>query len=316
MDMDLANLSIDQIESGLAGGEYDTVTLTKAYLTRIEQLEPQVNAVLEVNPDALALADKLDGERRDGKLRGPLHGIPILLKGNIDSGDRMATTTGSLALAGSIAPEDAFVVRRLRRAGALILGKANLSEWANMRSSRSSTGWSSEGGQTRNPYDLNRSPGGSSSGSGVAVAAGMCTAALGTETDGSVVIPASMNGLVGIKPSIGTVGRTGIIPISHNQDTAGPIARTVRDAVLLLDAMLGLDANDPLAREAPSSDSTSDSRTSIQSTGVPQDDRRKWEILANRDLEPRVSSRGSRKKNRNRVAKRLARGARLPKTER
>lgn len=248
-DSDIIQLTLRELAERLSAGTLDAETVTAAYLRRIESVNAQVNAVIEVNPDALTLAQTLDQERSQGTLRGRLHGIPILLKDNIDTGDRMCTTAGSLALDGSVAPEDAYVVKRLRRAGALILGKTNLSEWANMRSSRSSTGWSSRGGQTRNPFDLNRSPGGSSAGSGAAVAAGMCAAAIGTETDGSVVIPASMNSLVGIKPSIGLVGRTGIIPIAASQDTAGPMARTVEDAAMLLTAMLGSDPEDAYARE-------------------------------------------------------------------
>jgi len=241
---DLGNLTLIEALAALDARDFSTVELTRAYLSQIERLDDQVNAVVELNPEALDLARHLDDERARGEIRGPLHGIPILLKDNIDTGDRMSTTAGSLALAGSIAPDDAFVVKQLRRSGALILGKTNLSEWANMRSSRSSTGWSSRGGQTANAFDSARSPGGSSAGSGVATALGMCAAALGTETDGSVVIPASMNSLVGIKPSIGLVSRTGIIPISHTQDTAGPIARTVRDAAVLLSGMIGADGSD------------------------------------------------------------------------
>lgn len=247
---DLCELTLADASRALDSGDVSTRELSSAYLDRIERLDHHVNAVIEINPDALDLARTLDDERGRGETRGPLHGIPILLKDNIDTGDRMSTTAGSLALAGSIAPEDAFVVKRLRQAGALILGKTNLSEWANMRSSRSTTGWSSRGGQTANAFDPTRSPGGSSAGSGVAVAMGMCAAALGTETDGSVVIPASMNSLVGIKPTVGLVSRTGIIPISHTQDTAGPIARTVEDAALTLSAMIGLDLQDTRAIDA------------------------------------------------------------------
>jgi len=244
---DLGSLTMEQALAALERRQFSATDLTQAYLDRIERLDRHVAAVLDVNPDALALAGQSDEERRQGRTRGTLHGIPILLKGNIDTGDRMSTTAGSLALEGSIAPEDAFVVKRLRAAGALILGKTNLTEWANMRSSRACTGWSSLGCQTRNAFDQTRTPGGSSSGSGAAVAMGLCAAALGTETDGSVVIPSAMNSLVGIKPTVGLVGRTGIIPISHSQDTAGPMARTVKDAALLLSCMLGTDPEDAAA---------------------------------------------------------------------
>ena len=247
---DFADLTMEQARDALDKGEVSCVELTQGYLQRIEQLDQSVNSVLETNPDALDIAAALDAQRSDGSRRGPLHGLPILLKDNIDTGDRMTTTAGSLALQGSIAPEDAFATSKLRQAGALILGKTNMSEWANMRSSRSSTGWSSRGGQTGNAFDPTRSPGGSSSGSGVAVAMGLCAGAVGTETDGSVVIPASMNSLVGIKPSVGLVSRTGIIPISHTQDTAGPIARTVKDAALLLTGMIAADSQDAKALES------------------------------------------------------------------
>ena len=245
---DLADLTLSECARRLAEGDLDCASLTTAYLAQIDRLDGDINAIIERDPDALEIARRLDDERDHGQVRGPLHGVPILLKDNIDTGDHMSTTAGSLALEGSIAAQDAFVVRQLRGAGALILGKTNLSEWANMRSSRSSTGWSSRGGQTRNPFDLNRTPGGSSAGSGAAVAAGMGAAALGTETDGSVVIPAAMNALVGIKPTVGLVSRTGIIPISQSQDTAGPMTRTVEDAARLLGAMLGYDPEDPLSR--------------------------------------------------------------------
>jgi amidase len=204
--------------------------------------------VIELNPDALAIAAALDQERRAGKTRGPLHGIPILIKDNIDTHDRMQTTAGSLALAGSIAPRDAFIVKRLRTAGAVILGKTNLSEWANFRGKRSISGWSSRGGLTRNPYALDRSACGSSSGSGAAVAANLCAAAIGTETDGSIICPSSVNGIVGLKPTLGLVSRSGIIPIAHSQDTAGPMARTVADAAMLLGALTGVDGSDSATR--------------------------------------------------------------------
>ena len=199
---------------------------------------PGLNSVLRMNADAVEIAENLDKERRRGILRGPLHGIPLLIKGNIDTGDTMPTTAGSLALKELLAPGDAALVACLRAAGAVILGKTNLSEWANFRSTRSSSGWSSEGGQTRNPYALDRNPSGSSSGSAVAVSANLCPAAVGTETDGSIISPASVNGIVGIKPTVGAISREGIIPISFSQDTAGPMARTVRDAAILLGAMV------------------------------------------------------------------------------
>src|SRR5205085_415053 len=216
----------------------------------IDKQGPAINSVLELNSDALAMADAADKERRDKGARGPLHGIPVLIKDNIDTADRMETTAGSLAMLGSRCTKDAFVVQKLREAGAVILGKTNLSEWANIRSSHSSSGWSGRGGQTKNPYALDRNPCGSSSGSGAAVAANLCAVAIGTETDGSVVCPSSANGLVGIKPTLGLVSRAGIIPISHSQDTAGPMARTVKDAAILLTALAGSDPNDEATKES------------------------------------------------------------------
>lgn len=247
LSSEIENLSLADAQTWLRKGKVSCAELTAAYLDRVDRLDQQVNAVAEVNPEAMDIARVLDEERAAGKSRGNLHGVPIMVKNNIDTGDRMPTTAGSLALQGSLAPQDAFVVKKLRAAGALILGKTNLSEWANMRSSRPSTGWSSLGGQTRNAFDQSRSPGGSSSGSGVAVALGMCAAAVGTETSGSVVIPSAMNSLVGIKPTVGVVGRTGIIPISYTQDTAGPMARTTQDAAILLAAMAGPDPQDTMA---------------------------------------------------------------------
>ena len=228
-------------------GELTSENLVLYYLKRIEKYDrngPKLNSLLEINPDALQIAVELDRERKEKGKRSPLHGIPLLLKGNIDTGDGMETTAGSMALAGFKAVKDAFLVEQLRMAGAVILGKTNLSEWANFRSTRSSSGWSSIGGQTINPYGEERSPCGSSSGSAVAVAADLATVAVGTETDGSIVCPSQINGIVGIKPTIGLVSRSGIIPIAHSQDTAGPMARTVRDAVHLLDAMKGIDPRD------------------------------------------------------------------------
>jgi len=237
-------------------GEITAEELTVYCLQRIAELDddgPRLNAVLEINPRAREIAATLDGERRQIGPRGPLHGIPVLLKANIDTGDRMTTTAGSLALAGHRAERDAFLAARLREAGAVILGKTNLSEWANFRSSRSTSGWSSEGGQTRNPHVLDRSPCGSSSGSAVAVAAGLAPLAVGTETDGSVVCPSGTNGIVGLKPTLGLVSRDGIIPIAHSQDTAGPMTRSVRDAALLLTAMAVADPDDPAAGDLPES---------------------------------------------------------------
>ncbi len=241
-------LSIDDVQAGLASGRFTSRSLTERYLERIDTMDrrgPALRAVLQTNPSALAIASRLDAERRAGKLRGPLHGVPILVKDNLATADKMLTTAGSLALVGATVPRDAFVVQRLRAAGAIILGKTNLSEWANFRSTHSSSGWTGRGGQCRNPYALDRSPSGSSSGTGVAVASNFCTVGIGTETDGSILAPSSANSLVGIKPTVGLVSRAGIIPISHNQDTAGPMARSVRDAAILLGVIAGADPRDP-----------------------------------------------------------------------
>ena len=244
----------EQLQMAMTSGELTAVSLLVAYLDRIQRLDkqgPLVNSVLELNPDAMEIARKLDTERAAGNVRGPLHGIPVLIKGNIDTHDRMSTTAGSLALAGSIPLIDASIVSRMREAGVVIMGKANLSEWANFRSTRSSSGWSSQGGQTRNPYALDRSPCGSSSGSGAAVSANFCAISVGTETDGSIVCPSNANGVVGIKPTVGLVSRSGIIPISHSQDTAGPMARSVADAAALLSVMAGSDPKDPATSAIP-----------------------------------------------------------------
>ncbi|MBN2392738.1 MAG: amidase [Anaerolineae bacterium] len=252
--------SIPELQAQMQAGELTARGLVEQYLARIDAIDqngPALNAVIEINPDALAIADALDAERAAQGPRGPLHGIPVLLKDNIDTTDKMMTTAGSLALLGSIAPEDAFLVQKLRQAGAIILGKANLSEWANFRSPHSSSGWSSRGGQTRNPYALDRNPCGSSSGSAVAVAANLCSVAIGTETDGSVICPSHTNGIVGVKPTLGLVSRTGIIPIAHSQDTAGPMARTVADMAILLGALTGIDPQDP-ATEASRDHAISD----------------------------------------------------------
>ena len=241
---DLDEVSLDDLQRRMASGEETSRSITQKYLDRIAQRE-RLRSVLETNPDALAQADALDRERKAGKVRGPLHGVPVLLKDNIATKDRMHTTAGSLALMEAVVPADAFLVGRLREAGAVLLGKTQLSEWANFRSSHSSSGWSGRGGQCRNPYALDRSPSGSSSGSGVAVAANLCAVAVGTETDGSVVSPSSASALVGVKPTVGLVSRSGIVPISHSQDTARPMARTVRDAALLLEVLAGRDPADP-----------------------------------------------------------------------
>ena len=249
---DLREYDVAALQQAMEEGELSSVELVRYYLARIEALDregPGLNSIIEVNPDALAIADALDRERHSSGARGPLHGIPVVLKANIDTGDRMATSAGSLALAGHRAQDDAFLVERLREQGAVILGKTNLSEWANFRSTHSSSGWSSLGGQTKNPYEPVRNPCGSSSGSAVAVSANLAVLAVGTETDGSIVCPASINGIVGIKPTVGLVSRDGIIPIAHSQDTAGPMARTVRDAALLLTAIAAKDPSDPAARD-------------------------------------------------------------------
>ena len=244
---DIEEATIVQLQRDMVERKRTARSITEQYLARIESLDrrgPALHHVLETNPDALSIADALDRERATRGPRGPLHGIPILLKDNIDTGDRMTTTAGSLALEGSIAPRDAFIARKLRDAGAILLGKTNLSEWANFRSTHSSSGWSGRGGQGKNPYVLDRNPCGSSSGSGGGVSANYSAAAIGTETDGSVVCPASINGIVGIKPTLGLLSRTGIIPIAHSQDTAGPMTRTVADAALLLTVLAGIDATD------------------------------------------------------------------------
>ena len=244
---ELDEITISQLADGMSSGKYTARAIAEKYLARIEAIDrhgPALNSVIEINPDALEIAEKLDAERKEKGARGPLHGIPILLKDNLDTADKMMTTAGSLALVGSKPSKDSFVVQRLRAAGAVILGKTNLSEWANIRSTHSTSGWSGRGGQTKNPFALDRNPCGSSSGSGAAVSANLCVAAIGTETDGSIVCPANANGVVGIKPTVGLTSRTGIIPISHTQDGAGPLARTVRDAAIVLGTMVGVDAED------------------------------------------------------------------------
>jgi len=244
---ELDEITIADLQAGMASGKFTARSITEKYLARIDEIDkhgPALNSVIEINPDALAIADALDKERKTNHVRGPMHGIPVLIKDNIDTADRMQTTAGSLALLGSKPTRDSFVAQKLRESGAVILGKTNLSEWANIRSSHSSSGWSGRGGQTVNPYALDRNPCGSSSGSGAATAASLCAVAVGSETDGSVVCPSSANGLVGIKPTLGLISRAGIIPIAHSQDTAGPMARTVRDAAILLSALAGVDPRD------------------------------------------------------------------------
>lgn len=246
-DFELEECTIRDLQAGMKSGRFAAHSLVARYLGRIEEVDrhgPRLNSVIEINPDALAIAEELDRERRAKGPRGLLHGIPVLIKDNLATHDRMMTTAGSLALVGSIPPKDSFVAKKLREAGAVILGKTNLSEWANIRSSHSTSGWSGRGGLTRNPYALDRNPCGSSSGSGVAVSANLCAVAIGTETDGSIVCPSNANGIVGIKPTVGLVSRAGIIPIAHSQDTSGPMARTVSDATILLGAIAGADADD------------------------------------------------------------------------
>ena len=251
---ELEEATIAELGRQMVEGERTSREITELYLGRIEALDgqgPALRSVIETNPDALEIAEEFDRERFAGNVRGPLHGVPILLKDNIATADRTTTTAGSLALEGSIPPRDAFVAARLRQAGAVLLGKANLSEWANFRSNRSSSGWSARGGQCRNPYVLSRNPCGSSSGSGVAASANLCAAAVGTETDGSIICPSSANGLVGMKPTVGLVSRSGIVPISAVQDTAGPMARTVADAAALLSGMTGRDPLDEATAGSP-----------------------------------------------------------------
>lgn len=250
---ELDEATIAELQSGMASGKHTAQSLARKYLSRIDDIDkrgPAINSVIELNPDALSIAADLDKERKAKRVRGPLHGIPVLIKDNIDTHDRMTTTAGSLALGGSIPLEDSFVAKKLRDAGAVILGKTNLSEWANFRSSHSSSGWSGRGGQTKNPYVLDRNPCGSSSGTGAAISANLSAIGIGSETDGSVVCPSSANSLVGIKPTVGLISRSGIIPISHSQDTAGPMCRTVTDAAILLGALTGVDSRDGVTKAA------------------------------------------------------------------
>jgi amidase len=248
----LNEITIFELQKKMKEGEYSSRKITELYLNRIKEIDqsgPSLNSVIEINPDALDIADKMDQERKAGKLRGPLHGIPILIKDNINTGDKMMTTAGALALKGNVVTNDAFIIQKLRESGAVLLGKTNLSEWANFRSTRSSSGWSSRGGQTKNPCILDRNTSGSSSGSAAAVAANLCTIAIGTETDGSIIAPSSFCGIVGIKPTVGLWSRSGIIPISATQDTAGPMTRTVTDAAILLGALAGEDAADAITTQ-------------------------------------------------------------------
>ncbi len=248
---DIEEATVSSLQDAMRSGLTSASDLVIAYKKQIAAIDPKINSIIELNPDAAAIAAALDAERKAGKIRGPLHGVPVILKDNIDTADKMKTTAGSLALVDAPPPKaDAFVARKLRDAGAVILGKTNLSEWANFRSNQSSSGWSGRGGQTRNPYVLDRTPCGSSSGSGAAIAANLAAIAIGTETDGSIVCPASINGIVGIKPTLGLVSRSGIIPIAHSQDTAGPMCRTVADAAAVLSAIVGTDPADSITSQA------------------------------------------------------------------
>ena len=256
---DLEEATIAGLQQRMQSGQDTARSLVDKYLARIEAIDrsgPSLHSVIEINPDARTIAEQLDAERRSGRSRGLMHGIPVLLKDNIATADRMMTTAGSLALANVTPPKDAFIVTRLRQAGAVILGKTNLSEWANFRSTHSTSGWSGRGGQTKNPYALDRNTSGSSSGSGASIAANLAAVAVGTETDGSIVSPSNVNGLVGIKPTLGLLSRSGIVPIAHSQDTAGPMTRTVADAAALLGAMAGADADDPATRKSTAADYT------------------------------------------------------------
>jgi amidase len=267
---ELDEITVADLQDGMKSGKFTVRSLLEKYQGRIAEIDkqgPAINSIIELNPDALAIADALDQERKTKAVRGPLHGVPVLIKDNIDTADNMMTTAGSLALVGSKPLKDSFVARKLRAAGAVILGKTNLSEWANIRSSHSTSGWSGRGGLTKNPYALDRNPCGSSSGSGAAVSANLCAVAIGTETDGSIVCPASANGVVGIKPTVGLVSRSGIIPISQSQDTAGPLCRTVKDAAILLGALTGADPEDAATAESASK-SRNDYTTFLDANGL------------------------------------------------
>lgn len=250
-NVELEEITISQIQAKMKSGELSARILVEKYVARIKELDPKLRSVIEINPDALAIADQSDKDRKKGKSRGALHGIPVLIKDNIDTADKMKTTAGSLALAGAPTPkQDAFLVQQLRKNGAVILGKANLSEWANFRSTKSISGWSGRGGQTNNPYILDKNPCGSSAGTGAAISANFAAVGVGTETNGSIICPSVRNGLVGIKPTLGLISRSGVIPIAHSQDTAGPMARTVADAAILLGALVGADKNDSTTAQA------------------------------------------------------------------
>ena len=267
---ELDEVDVAELQRSLASGERTSRSITELYLGRIEALNlqgPELRAIIETNPDALAIADDLDAERAAGNVRGPLHGIPVVVKDNIDTHDRMTTTAGSLALEGSIPEQDSFVAQKLREAGAVIIAKANLSEWANFRGNPSTSGWSARGGQCRNPYALNRNPCGSSAGSGVAASSNLAALTIGTETNGSIICPSSINGIVGIKPTVGLWSRSGIIPISHSQDTAGPMCRTVRDAAILLGAVTGTDSRD-VATSASQGNSYADYTQFLNAAGL------------------------------------------------
>ena len=267
---ELDEVDVAELQRSLASGERTSRSITELYLGRIEALNlqgPELRAIIETNPDALAIADDLDAERAAGNVRGPLHGIPVAVKDNIDTHDRMTTTAGSLALEGSIPEQDSFVAQKLREAGAVIIAKANLSEWANFRGNPSTSGWSARGGQCRNPYALNRNPCGSSAGSGVAASSNLAALTIGTETNGSIICPSSINGIVGIKPTVGLWSRSGIIPISHSQDTAGPMCRTVRDAAILLGAVTGTDSRD-VATSASQGNSYADYTQFLNAAGL------------------------------------------------
>ncbi len=250
-DLEIEEISVAAMQEGMKAGRYSSADLVRTYAARIADIDKKINSMIELNPDALTIAAQMDAERKAGKVRSSLHGVPVVIKDNIDTADKMKTTAGSLALIDAPTPkDDAFIVRKLREAGAVILGKTNLSEWANFRSNQSSSGWSGRGGQTRNPYVLDRTPCGSSSGSGAAIAANLAAIAIGTETDGSIVCPSSINGIVGIKPTLGLVSRSGIVPIAHSQDTAGPMCRSVADAAAVLSAIIGTDPKDPITAQA------------------------------------------------------------------
>jgi amidase len=267
---ELDEITVSELQDAMKSGKYTAHSIAEKYLARIAVIDksgPRVNSVIETNPDALQIAEALDKERKEKGPRGPLHGIPILIKDNIATADRMQTTAGSLALVGSKPPRDAFIAQKLRDAGAVILGKTNLSEWANIRSNHSSSGWSGRGGQTKNPYALDRNPCGSSSGTGAGISSNLAAIGIGTETDGSIVCPSSANGLAGIKPTVGLLSRSGIIPISHTQDTAGPMCRTVRDAAILLGALTGVDPSDK-ATPASSGKSFSDYTQFLNADGL------------------------------------------------